>query len=359
MKPTVFILAGGRGERLWPLSTPLQSKPFLPLFEGKSLIELTLKRAQSITSDDRIFIITAASLRETVKRALPDFPETHLLCEPYPRNTAAAIAWACGHLYHKAPQGIGIVLPADHCIGDETQFQTSLTTACTLAQQAHAIVTIGIHPTRPATEYGYIACGTPMPQMKPLTWEGIGFTEKPTLGTAQTYLKAGTFLWNAGIFVWEAATLKAQFEAHAPAYLPLIEAPSTIDESLYQALPAIAFDYAIMEKCAPFYVVKGDFEWNDVGSYSALAQQFPADAAGNRTNAPAQLHEVKGCTLLSTEQGHTFILAHTTDLLVAHTPEATLICPAAEAHRVTQWIPATPKDAPHPPSSSSPNERFS
>ena len=341
IQPTFFILAGGRGERLWPLSTATHPKPFLPLFEGKTLLEWTLERVQGLTTPVRIFIVTTEALRTLVQQTLPDLPPAQILCEPQARNTAAAMAWICGHLRQQAPQGIGVVLPADHLIRDVATFQTAIRTACELAQTRHQIVTLGIHPTRPATEYGYIACGQTLVTTPVCAKAGIGFTEKPDEVTAKTYLNAGNFLWNAGIFIWRADVLEAQFRSHAPTFYPLIDAPEAATEH-YSAVPAIAFDYAIMEPCEAFTVVEGTFDWDDVGSYPALLRHLPCDAENNRAHGPVRFAQATGCTVLSTIPNHTVIVAHTTDLFVAQTPSTTVICPASEAHRIAQWMPSEP-----------------
>lgn len=325
--PYIFILAGGRGERLWPLSSEACRKPFLKLFEEQSLLALTLRRVEGLVPRTHIRILTTADLREAVLHALPDFPETQLLCEPEARNTAAALAYACGHLQQISPEAIGIVLPADHLIRDDKTFQAALRAACHLAQTRHELVTLGISPTTPATTYGYIACGEALETVADCqTCQGIGFTEKPDLSTAKTYLHAGNFLWNAGIFIWEAATLKARFTADAPAFLPLIEAPEAA-AACYPTLPKIAFDYAIMEHCPNFSVVRGTFDWDDIGTLEAIERQQPCDSAGNRTLGEVTCIHTADTTVLTTATGHRLILSDVTNLFVAQTPEATFICP--------------------------------
>ena len=336
-QPTFFILAGGRGERLWPLSTATQPKPFLPLFEGKTLIERTLERIQGLTPPDRIFIVTTQSLREVVARTLPHLPQTQILCEPQARNTAAAMAWICGLLRKRCAEGVGVVLPADHLIHDTATFQEAIQTACTLAKTRRQIVTLGIHPTRPATEYGYIACGKSVATETGSAKEGVGFTEKPDSSTAKTYLNAGNFLWNAGMFIWQADVLDAQIRSLAPAFSPLLDNPEAV-ETLYNTIPAIAFDYAVMEPCDAFTVVEGTFDWDDVGSYPALARHLPEDEMHNRSNGVGHFEQAERCIVLSTTPQHKVIVAHTADLLVAQTPTVTLICPTSEAHRIPRWI---------------------
>lgn len=329
-EPFVFILAGGRGERLWPLSSGADRKPFLKLFEGKSLLELTLARLEGVTAHTKIRILTAADLRDAVERCVPDFPREQILCEPEGRNTAAAIAYACGLVLKEAPNATAIVLPADHLIEDAASFRTALATACDLAQTRQEIVTIGIHPSTPATTYGYIACSKQIENAgETKAYVGAGFTEKPDLSTAKTYLATGNFFWNAGIFVWTAETLRKHFQDDAPAFLPLIDAPDTA-ATLYPSLPNIAFDYAIMEHCSAFSVVEGRFDWDDAGTLEALVRHFPTDEMGNRTTGEAYFVDATHCSVLSSDANHRILLAGVDGLSVTHSKDVTLICPQKE-----------------------------
>lgn len=336
--PYIFILAGGRGERLWPLSSEACRKPFLKLFEEQSLLALTLRRIEGFVPQSHIRILTAADLCEAVQHALPDFPREQILCEPEARNTAAAAAYACGHLLQVSPDAIGIILPADHLIRNAETFQTALHAACHLAQTRNELVTLGITPTTPATSYGYIACGDALETVADCqTCQGIGFTEKPDYSTAKTYLNAGNFLWNAGIFIWKAATLKARFTADAPAFLPLIEAPEAAPAH-YPALPKIAFDYAIMEHCPSFSVVRGTFDWDDIGTLEAIERQLPADAAGNRMLGEVTALRTADTTVLTTASGHRLILSDVKHLFIAQTNEVTFICPREQITETQQQV---------------------
>lgn len=340
--PYLFILAGGRGERLWPLSSEVCRKPFLKLFRGKSLLELTLERVRPLTTPDRIRILTARDLKASVQQAVPDFPETQILCEPEGRNTAAALAFACGTLLREAPDAVAVVLPADHLIEDTETFRAALTAACELAQTRREIVTVGIQPASPSTAYGYIACGEALPETAGChACCGAGFTEKPDLATAKAYVNTGQFLWNAGIFVWTAQTLHAHFQRDAAVFLPLIETPAAAD-SLYPALPSIAFDYAIMEHCTSFTVVRGAFDWDDAGTFTALERHAVPDAAGNRALGKAVFDGVTDCTVFNTEDNHRVILAGLTDCFVAHTPDVTYIAPRSMVHSAGRATPPAP-----------------
>lgn len=322
-------MAGGRGERLWPLSDETHPKPFLKLFKGQSLLECTLQRIAPLTDPDRIFIITAATFQESVHELLPDFPQRQLLLEPQPRNTAAAVALACGTVLQRDPKAITIVLPADHVIHDAEAFRMALQHACEEATLHPQLVTLGITPTHPSPEYGYIACGEICTTTNAL--RGIGFTEKPDIATATVYLKAGNFLWNAGIFVGTAATFATHFHTYAPAFDALIAAPE-MRHTCYSTLPTIAFDRAIMEKCETFGVVRGTFDWDDVGTLEALARQFPVDNNGNVANEEALFDASSNCITLTTQPNHRILLLGLHDLLVTQTADTTLICPRNEAH---------------------------
>jgi mannose-1-phosphate guanylyltransferase len=336
--PYVFILAGGRGTRLWPLSAEEQRKPFVKLFGGKSLLELTLERVAGFVPLSHVRIVTAQELRQAVVQTAPDFPESQILCEPQGRNTAAALAFTCGHLLQVAPDAVAVVLPADHMIQDTTTFQTELAEACQLAKTRQEIVTLGIQPTHPATAYGYIACGEAIEVAEHATaYVGAGFTEKPDLATAKTYLTTGSFLWNAGIFVWTAQTLRARFAADAPVFLPLIDAPEAA-ETHYAVVPNIAFDYAIMEHCPSFAVVRGTFDWDDVGTFEALERHVPQVEGQNRVVGEVTLHQTHNCTVLSTQGGHRVVLSGVENLLVAQTPAYTLICPRGQATAIQKQL---------------------
>lgn len=337
-KPYLFILAGGRGERLWPLSAGTHCKPFLKLFEGKTLLERTVARVQSLTDPDRLFIITAEALRDQVRQTLPHLPEAQILCEAAGRNTAAAIALACGITLKASPEAVAIVLPADHLIADEPRFREVLNAACAVARQRKEIVTLGIQPSSPSPEYGYIACADPELQGDIRVQRGKGFTEKPSIPTAETYLKTGQFLWNAGIFAWEAQTLAAMFQRYAPEFAPLLHAPET-HTACYPQLPSIAFDRAIMEKCPAFSVVCGDFGWDDAGTFQALERHLPADTDGNRANTDTRFHGSAHCTVWNTAPEHTLVLAACEALFVAHSPEVTLICPQSKVGQLSAWRP--------------------
>jgi len=274
------ILAGGSGERFWPLSTPEKPKQFLNVFGAESLIRQSVTRLTGLVEPKDVYVITAANLVAATKRELPEVPSANIVGEPMRRDTGAAIALAAG----LCRDGVMGVFSSDQLIADPKRFRTAVRKAITLAKRRPYLVTLGITPTYPATGFGYVDPQT------------ARFVEKPDLAKAKRYLKQG-FLWNAGMFIGQADTFRLAFAQHAPGLCPLFErdwsAPSVRRKlkSVYEALPKISFDYAIMEpashcaaipgESAGVAVVPGDFGWDDVGSYAAFDEYFPHDDRGN------------------------------------------------------------------------------
>ena len=343
MNVYAFILAGGRGERFWPLSTFNRPKQFVTLFGGKPLLAHAVDRLEGLVPPERIHVITSADLIPATHAALPQLPEANLLGEPMGRDTAAAVALACGIVHKKDPKGVVAILPADPLIGDVPAFRKALADACAIASREDVIATLGIAPTYPATGYGYIECAEALnaPEATPAN-KVRRFVEKPDLATAQSYLETGAFLWNAGIFIWRAETMAKAFATHAPQWLPLLEAPEQM-AALYPTLPKLSVDYAIMEKSDNLVTLRGDFGWDDVGTLPALARQFPADDQGNvAINAPTVTLDASGNIIATETPNRTTALLGVQDLIVVHTDKATLICSKASAENLKKLVAQLP-----------------
>lgn len=254
---TAIILAGGSGKRLWPLSTEERPKQFLTIFGGKSLLRQTYDRLKGLA--DSVRVITAARLKRETERELKGIPKRDIIGEPMKRDTGAAVALGAGLV--KA--GVVGFFPADQLVGNDKRFAKCVRKAIAMAKKRDVIVTIGIKPTSPSTAFGYID-----PQ-------GGKFVEKPSLPKARSYVRRG-YLWNAGIFIAKSSVLRETIARYAPKL-------AKVKLADYPKLPKISFDYAVMEKLDEVAVVKGDFGWDDVGSYAALARHFPdrLDANGN------------------------------------------------------------------------------
>lgn len=278
------IMAGGQGQRFWPLSTAGKPKQFLDLSNsGRTLLQSTFDRVLPLAgSPVNVMVATADRYVDLVCAQLPELPIENLLVEPQPRDSAPAIALASLTIEQRyGPDAVVGFFSSDHEVGDGASFHRSARAAIELAGSADGLVTIGITPTRPATGYGYIHLGEPVGLD---TGHRVArFVEKPNLHTAEAYLAAGDYLWNAGIFVWRVGTALAELDVHEPELmLPLREAfgNGTVTET-FPHLKKISIDFALMERTDRALVVPGDFGWDDIGDWVALERLIaPVDGPG-------------------------------------------------------------------------------
>ena len=309
-----IILAGGSGERFWPLSTPEKPKQFLRVFGGESLIRQSVSRLKGLVKPEDVFVITSKALVAATRKELPEIPQQNIIGEPMRRDTGAAVALGVGI----AGPGVLGFFPSDQMVANPVKFRKAVAVAIARAKRKDAIVTLGIKPEYPATGFGYV---------DPKTGK---FVEKPNEKKAKAYLKKG-YLWNAGMFIGKAETFKAAFAAHAPALLPLLTSSGTRLESTYEPLPRISFDFAVMEKLKNVEVVPGDFGWDDVGSYGAFDKYFPHDSLANVREGPCTVVEADGniCVARSAR----ISLLGVKNLVVVTTPDAVLV---ADKSRITE-----------------------
>lgn len=270
-------MAGGVGKRLFPISTPERPKQFIDLLKvGRTMIQMTVDRFLPICPIENFWVVTSERYIRYIREQLPGIKPSHILAEPEARNTAPCIAYACTKIAAHHPDVNIVVTPADAYVGDNENFVQTVQTALDFSTENSRIVTLGIVPDRPATEYGYIEAGKTV--LRPIK-KVLNFKEKPTEDVAEEYIKLGNYFWNAGIFVWNQATIDSQLRKFAPQIMEVMDkiAPHlyTADESYalrayFPQCEKISIDYAVMEKSNDIFMIPCTFPWSDLGSFEAL-----------------------------------------------------------------------------------------
>lgn len=338
------ILAGGSGTRFWPLSRKRRPKQLLALSGRKPLLVETLARVRGVAAPRDALIVCGALHEREIRRLLPALPRANLLVEPVPRNTAAAIGWAAVRLLARDKDATLAILPSDHHIADVPRFRTLLRAAATVAQDG-TLVTLGVTPTAPDTGFGYLRMGEPMAGAPAGARRVAAFVEKPTLEVAQGYLKAGTYLWNAGIFIFRADAVLAEIRRQLPELalvLSKIEAvageprEAAVIAKAFPAAPSISIDYGVMEKASRVAVIPADFGWSDLGSFDALPQVRPTDAKGNLLEGEAVAIDCRDCIVLAGKRPVAVIGAE--GLVVVDAGDALLVVPRSRVQDVRKAV---------------------
>ena len=336
------IMAGGIGSRFWPASRRHLPKQFLDILgTGKSFIRHTFERFAPIIPAENFLVVTNAAYRQLVLEQLPELRPEQVLCEPVGRNTAPCIAYAAFRLKALQPSSTMVVAPSDHFIFDEEEFRRDITSCMEFAEERDALVTIGIRPSRPDTGYGYIQTAS-AGEISPVA----SFREKPDLQTAMSYLAAGNYLWNAGIFVWSTQSILAALERHLPEVYGLFAeraaAFATPDErpaveEIFSRCPSISIDYGVLERAANVFVRSSDFGWNDVGTWGSLYELSAKDADGNVVPAFSKLYDTTD-SLIKTAGKKVVVVDSLHDYIVVDTPDALLICPRSREQHIKQVL---------------------
>jgi mannose-1-phosphate guanylyltransferase len=282
-----IIMAGGRGERFWPLSTDEAPKPFLPLLGSQTLLQETVNRLRPMLPLEQILVSIGEAHEEIARQQLAELPSQNFIVEPVGRDTSACLGFCALVLEQRDPEAIMLALPADHYVEDAAKFRRTVHKGLESLAGAAAVV-YGIRPGRPETGYGYVQAEKPA--VPAHAWPVIRFVEKPDEVTARQYLQAGNFFWNSGIFLWENRTLLELFRKHMPETYEglrrlrpmLARSPDDSERRrIYSMLPRISIDYGILEKASGLRLVPVEFEWDDVGNWNALARLLPADESQN------------------------------------------------------------------------------
>lgn len=341
-----MILAGGSGERFWPLSRNCRPKQLLKLFSEKTLLEDTLARLKGLIPPDQILIVTNRNHEAEIRSLLPDFPEENIISEPAKRDTAPAIALGVGLIARRDPFASIVVLPADHLIQNVKAFQQDIRTAVAAAQDSGTLVTIGIKPTWACPGYGYIEMGDTARIKADTPVEvhtALRFREKPNPELAERFLRAGNFRWNAGMFVWTVPSICSEFRRHAvelAEFISILHTSPDVKKTIEQRFPKLpknSIDYAILEKAARVLVVEAGFDWDDVGSWTALASYLPKDEAGNTTNQPITICESSNNIVFSDSPTHVALVG-VRDLIVVRTGDSILVANRHEVEKVKQIV---------------------
>ncbi len=342
-----LILAGGSGERFWPVSRHARPKQLLRLVSKKTLLEETVARLDGFVPLERILILTNAEQEAAVRKLLTAFPEENIVAEPAKRDTAAAVALGTGWVAARDHGATMIVLPADHVIANRVAFQETLALAADVAVETGELVTIGIKPTWACPGFGYIEHGRAVHLRKRDDKDAIHrvlrFREKPNPDLAESFLRKGNFRWNAGMFVWSVPTVLGEFNRHAPEladFISQLRAPENFENVLrerFSKLPRISFDYAIMEKADRVLVVEASFDWDDIGSWRAVANYFKNDEQRNAANCAITAVDSTN-NIVFDEADTTIALLGVHNLIVVRTGDAILVCHRHQAENIKKLI---------------------
>ncbi|MHA6524318.1 mannose-1-phosphate guanylyltransferase [Tessaracoccus sp. G1721] len=344
----VVIMAGGSGTRLWPLSRQGRPKQLLELFGGASLLRLAYDRLDGVVPPENILVCTGRAYADDVAAQIPELPAGNILGEPEGRDSLNAVAWSAAEVAARDPEGVVAMVTADQVITPVDEFARSLTLAFEVAEaRPRALVTLGVVPTSPHTGYGYLHRAEELEGF-PGVHRVAQFKEKPSREVAQEYLDTGQYWWNAGMFVWRAATLLSQLDQLLPdtaaKVRTIVAEPGRLDE-IFPTLKKISVDYAVMEPAsagltdAEVVSVGLSIDWRDVGGFVSLAELLSSDADGNAVDGAVVTLDSTGCVLINAVgPRHVVSAIGLRDHLLVATPTATLLAPLADSERVKELV---------------------
>jgi mannose-1-phosphate guanylyltransferase len=350
-KRIVVIMAGGRGERFWPLSHRRRPKQFLPLVASRSLLEGTLELAKTLPGVPEVWIVVGKEMLDKVRALLPQFPQENIIVEPVGRNSAPCLGLSAIIAKKRLGNTTGILaMPSDGLIRDQESFRERAESAFQIAEKDDLLVTFGVKPTRPETGYGYLELGDKY-DAQAGAFRVKKFHEKPNTETAQRYVSSGKYLWNSGMFVFRADVFLRAIAEHAKTLAKglaqLEQAMARSDfpaqvEKIFPRLPAESVDYAIMEKADNIATVVSDIDWDDIGNWDALFRLQEKDADGNIVIDRAVVVDSKNNLLVG--EGVTIASLGVEDLIVIATPSAVLVTRRGEGHNIRKILAQIKKD---------------
>lgn len=339
-----IVLAGGSGERFWPLSTPDRPKQMLDLTgDGRPLLEQAMERAAALAGSENSYLATLPKLKEPSLAAAPGLASERVLVEPYKKNTAGALIWAMASIAAlrggQAESLCFAILTADQRIEPLSEFLATAEKALSLARETKGLVTLGIRPTRPETGFGYLEIGEEAGQGRQV----VRFREKPNLETAEEFVESGRFLWNAGMFFWSLEGFLLEL-AHARPQMRrifdevrILLSKGSVEEAelVFSTLPSLSIDYALMERSDNVYAVEATFDWDDLGSWDALPRSMGVDESGCTIQGPVRAVESTGC-IVSTQKQRVNLLG-LKDLVVVVTEDEVMVLPKERAQEVKRF----------------------
>ena len=340
-------MAGGVGSRFWPMSTQSHPKQFIDVLGvGRTLLQMTVDRFKGICGIEQVWIVTSVRYRELVKQQLPELLDENILLEPCMRNTAPCIAYAAWKIKQRDPQANLIISPADHIVMDVPEFQRVIRKGVQFVEAEDRILTLGMMPTRPETGYGYIHALSEKLEGEKEIKAVESFKEKPDAATAQQYLSAGGYYWNAGIFLWNVATVEKAFRAFQPEIARLFDALSTdfytsreqqTIDARFSESPAISIDYAVMEHARNIFVYPASFGWSDLGTWGSLYEQLEKDDSQNAVvGNGVSMVESRGC-IVHVPDNHKMVLQGLEDYIIAEKNGVLMVCRKADEQRIKEF----------------------
>jgi len=343
------IMAGGIGERFWPMSRTSRPKQFLDILgTGKSLLTQTYERFLPVIPKENIFVITNKRYANDVKTHIPGIDPTRIISEPFRKNTAPCVAYASWKIHAMDPKACLIFAPSDHLILQENLFINTISSALNAARNNKWLITLGIMPSRPDTGYGYIQFQENGPWPADTNLKKVKtFTEKPNLELAESFLKSGDFLWNSGIFIWSAASIIEAFEAYQPEISFVFRECESVFNTekeedqivkVFESCKSISIDYAIMEHANNVFVIVSDFGWSDLGTWNSLYEVRQHDSQQNAILGLNVLHyDSKNC-IINMPNDKLVVIQGLDGYIVAESDNALLICEKSQEGEIRKFI---------------------